>query len=101
MAKVILKLEELQSYNGWSCYFPKDLIGIGNKWYTPARALGLNLIDYVETVIEKFKPNKVLFSNNKDDCLLIFYWNKQADMRKYKNWLNKLLRDGKVYIEIK
>lgn len=99
MAKRILQLDELQDANGWSIYSPKDIGKIGNQWYTPARALGLAPVDYIQMLIRDFKPDFIKFLDSSPNGLLLFSWKSQVDMRKFKNWLNKRLREVKFYVE--
>ena len=97
--KTIFKLEELEQNGWWSCYYPKGVATIWNMWYTPARALGLEPADYVQMVIDKFHPDDIFYSDYPEHLLVIFRWKKQADMRVFKNWINKQFRDRKIYVE--
>ena len=99
MAKHILKYDELECYGRWSCISIKDVGKIGNQWWTPARALGMSLPDYVQMLIRDFRPDHISFSMVHENGFLSFSWNKQADMRKYKNWINKKFRDLKFYVD--
>ncbi len=94
MAKRILQFDELEYCGQWTCISIKDVGRLGNQWYTPARALGMELDAYVEMLIRDFKPDHIAFTT-----YLSFSWDKQADMRKYKNWINKRLREEKFYVD--
>ena len=99
MAKRILQFDELHDELGWSCISIKDVGKLGNQWYTPARALGMELDAYVQWLIDNFHPDHIKFLDGSPNGLLLFSWDKQADMRVYKNRMNKLLRDVKFYVE--
>ena len=99
MAKRILQFDELHDELGWSCISIKDVAKLGNQWYTPARALGMKLDEYVKWLIDNFHPDHIRFYDSTPNGLLLFSWNRQADMRVYKNRINKLLRDVKFYVE--
>lgn len=99
MAKHILQFDEIHDTLGWGCIAIKDIEKIGNQWYTPARALGMKLDEYVKWLIDNFHPNYIRFYDSPPHGLLLFSWDKQADMREYKRWINKLLRDAKFYVE--
>lgn len=98
--KTILKLDELEQNGWWSCYYSKRVTSVWNMWYTPARALGLEPADYVQMVIDKFHPDKIIYSDKPEHLLVLFKWKKQSDMRVFKNWINKQFRDRKFYIEV-
>ena len=99
MARHILKYDELESYGHWSCISIKDVGKIGNQWWTPARALGMELTDYIKMIIRDFHPDNISFSTIPENGLLLFSWNKQEDMRKFKNWINKKFRDLQFYVD--
>ena len=99
MAKHILQFDELECHGQWSCISIKDVGKLGNQWYTPARALKMELVDYVKWLIDNFHPDHIRFSTVPENGLLLFSWNKQADMRKYKNTINRLLRQVKFYVD--
>lgn len=100
MAKHLLRFEELQEANGeWGCYAAQEVGKVGNQWYTPARALSMELSDYVELIVRKFKPDRISFLQSPPDGLLLFSWHSQAQMRLYKNWLNQELRRVQFYVE--
>lgn len=99
MAKHILQFDELESCGQWSCISIKDVGRIGNQWYTPARALGMELSDFVELIVRKFSPDRISFSDVPPNGLLLFSWESQTQMRKYKNWINKELRRVQFFVE--
>lgn len=95
----VLKYEELGSNGWWSCYYSKRVTSVWNMWYAPARALGLEPADYVQMVIDKFHPDKIIYSDKPEHLLVLFRWRKQSDMRVFKNWINKQFRNKKIYVE--
>ena len=99
MAKHILQFDELHNECGWTCISIKDVGKIGNQWYTPARALNMEPVEYIQWLINEFHPDYIKFSSVPQNGLLIFYWNKQDDMRVFKNTLNKRLRQVKFYVD--
>ena len=62
----------------------------GGLWFHPARILGISADKYIEWVIKNY--NAEVYYHN-DDCSLVFIrWNKQSDMRKFKNYINAQAR---------
>ena len=83
-APQLLKYEEWQSGSGqWYCNDTSDLTSARALWYTPARLLNVSLEKYVEMLINDFQVDYITF-----DKILIYSWDSQAKMRKFKNWLN-------------
>lgn len=99
MAKHILKYEEWECAGNWYCSATKEVGKIGNLWYTPARAMGMELVDFVELLIKEFKPTRIKFTDGPNGSVLHYSWKSQADMRKFKNWLNKQMREVQCYVE--
>lgn len=97
--KHILQFDELENNGEWSIFAPKELGKIGNQWYTPARALNMELKDYVSLIITKFNPDNIKFSIVPKNGLLLFSWHSQAKMRLFKNWLNKEMRHMQFYVD--
>ena len=88
---MLYKCEEWQSGSGlWHCGCMENLAGGSNEWYLPARILGLSPAAFVQYMIKEFNP---LVTANKEKGLVFFSWQKQADMRKYKNFINKKARE--------
>lgn len=96
---MVWQLEEFQSEGdkSWHCNCIKAL-GTPHmaEWYIPARILEISPAEYVEYMIDNFKPDHIYV--NKEKCLIFFSWNKQADMRKYKNTLNRIAREKNFQI---
>lgn len=84
---MLYKCEEWESESGyWHCEhtasFPKNV----QKWVVPARILGITPVEFLELLIERFKPDK--FIHNADCSFVGWAWKSQAQMRVYKNWIN-------------
>ena len=74
----------------WYVNDVKDLAGVSGKWWVPCRILGIAPVDYVKILIDEFKVAKISFNAEKN--FLYFAWEKEADARRYKNWINKMAR---------
>lgn len=87
---MLYKMTEWQSPTGkWHCNCVDNLATNGGHWTHPARILGMPLAEYVEWVITNYHP--IVWHN--EDCSLVFFsWEKQSDMRKYKNYINAAAR---------
>lgn len=93
----LYKCTEWQGSSGlWYCNDIEDLGNGSGRWWIPARMLGLSLDKYVEMLIKDFKVDNIKYNEERD--VLIFSWRKQADMRKYKNWINAAARKANFYI---
>lgn len=99
MAKHILRYEEWEVCGNWYCSAIKEVGKIGNKWYTPARALGMELTDFIQLLVDKFKPDRLAFTDGPNGTMLHYSWKSQAAMRKFKNWLNAELRRVQFYVD--
>lgn len=89
---MLYKTTEWQSPTGkWYCNNVDDLAGIGSKWWIPARILNISLEEYVLLLINTFKVDTIKYLEDGD--VLIFSWNSQSAMRKYKNWINKKAKE--------
>ena len=81
----LFRMEEWQSPIGdWHCghvaSFPKNV----QLWVCPARILGMPADEYVKWMIETYKRDKIYWSGK----LFTFSWKSQAQMRKFKNYIN-------------
>lgn len=87
---MLYKMTEWESCGKWHCNCVDHLGTNGGHWIHPARILGLTAADYVKFVIDNYNP--IVYHN--DDCSLVFFsWEKQSDMRKFKNYINKKARE--------
>lgn len=90
----LYKATEWQSASGkWFCNDIEELAGIGSLWWVPARMLNLTPAQYIEMLVKDFKPDYLKF-----DKILIFSWNSQSNMRKYKNFINAEARKRKFIV---
>ena len=87
---MLYKMTEWQSQTGkWHCNCVENLAGNGGYWAHPARILGMELSAYVKWVIDTYNP-EVYY--NEEKCLVFFSWSNQAQMRKFKNYINAAAR---------
>ena len=88
----LYKLTEWESGAGgrWYCNDVSDLGNGSGLWYYPARMLNISPDEYVKMLVEKYKPDDI--SYNADTNVLVFSWNTQSAMRKYKNEMNAIAR---------
>lgn len=75
---------------GWHANCVDNLAGGSSLWYHPARILGISPAEFIEWIIKNYKPDYINYSE--DANLLIFTWKSQAQMRKYKNYINAQAR---------
>ena len=67
----------------------EDLGGHSGRWWVPCRILGISPADYARLLIDEFKAN--VRYNEKMNFLYVS-WDKEADARRYKNWINQMAR---------
>lgn len=84
-------MDEWEICGKWYCGNISDLGNFSGFWAYPARMLDLTPAQYLKKVIEEFKPDNIFYSD--DFSFVGWSWNKQSDMRKFKNWINKTARD--------
>lgn len=85
--KTLLKyVEWTDGIGNWYCNDTSNLSGIAGLWWVPARMLGLSPADYVQLLIEEFKPDEVKYFEDND--VLIYSWKSQVAMRSFKNFIN-------------
>jgi len=91
-------MSEWQSGAGelWYCGDVEDLGNNSGAWWIPARMLGMKLDDYVEMLVNVFKVDFIKY--NIKHNVLIFAWESQSNMRKYKNWINAAARKANFII---
>lgn len=91
----ILKLSEWQSGTGkWHCGDVEDLAHDSGRWWYPCRLLGISPVEYILLLKDKYHASNFSFRND----MLLFSWEKQQDMRKFKNDINKLAREKKFMV---
>ena len=81
---------EWQSASGWHCGNMKDL-AYSNEWWRLPRLLCMPLEDYVKLVVVTYKPDKVWY--HRDSNVFSFSWKSITAMRKFKNDMNKRVRN--------
>ena len=88
---MIYKSEEWQGASDqWYCNCLSNLKSNAGAWYIPARILNISPAQFIELLITEYKPDHFHF--DKDTGFCCWSWTKQADMRKYKNWINSEAR---------
>lgn len=93
---MIYKMTEWQSPTGmWHCADVSNLSGNSSSWWIPSRVLGISPADFVLLLINEFNA-KVSYS--KEHEFLHYYWEKQSDMRKFKNYVNTAARRSNFLI---
>lgn len=93
----LLKFEEWQGAGGyWHCNDLSDLKNMSSAWWHPARMLNISPADFVKLLIEKFHPDHIKYYEEAD--VLTYSWRKQADCRKFKNWINAEARKYKYIV---
>ena len=92
----LLKYSEWEQNGNWHCNDVSDVASVRSRWWVPARMLGITPAEFVQLLIEKFKPDNIKYSQEAD--VLIYSWSKQADCRKFKNWLNAEVRKRQYII---
>ena len=58
--------------------------------------LGITPIEFVKLLMEKFNCKKIHYKFESD--VLIYSFSSLADVRKYKNYINKIAREKQFYI---
>ena len=91
----VLKLTEWQTISGWHCADVEDLANNSAHWLHPARLLGMTPADYIKWAIDFCNP---IVTCNSDYTIDHFRWDRQSDMRKFKNYINKIAREKKYFI---
>ena len=82
----LLRMEEWQS-TGTGKWYCNDTSEIGKSaaglWYTPARMLDMPLDKFVKMLVYDFEVDYISFGKT-----LIYSWDSQTKMRKFKNFIN-------------
>ena len=92
-----LKLSEFQGASGNWYIACTDYVGtVYNQWWYIPKALGMSLPAFVTSIVKDYKADNVSF----DGKTFVFSWaeSNQTLARKYKNNINKLLREKKITI---
>ena len=86
-----IKLTEWQEADGF--WHAADLSAVGqgsSRWWLVPRALKMELPEYVQMLVTKYKPDRIKYYADAD--VLTYGWKSQAAMRLYKNQINAMLR---------
>lgn len=82
--------------NIFHCGFvhPENLKRGENQWWVLARILGMSLTDYILLLKNTF--NATGFSYTKEKNFLWYYWEKESDAERYKNWINSMIKKANL-----
>lgn len=94
--KHLYQMTEWESNGRWHCGDVSDLSHMSNAWWYPMRILELDIRDYV--LLLKNEYNVVNFHYNVDANVLLFTWQSQTDMRRFKNLINRTAKQKKFFI---
>ena len=83
---MLYKLTEFENISGWHVLCNEGIGTVANSWYFPARVLGISPAEFIEWLIENYKPDDIHW--NKEKCLFFYGWKNQDQMRKFKNFIN-------------
>ena len=83
---MLWKAEEWETSSGWHCNCVSNLAHNSAAWYIPARILNISPADFIELLFRQFKPDNFYFDEN--TCFCNWSWKSQANMRKFKNFIN-------------
>ena len=93
---MLYKMTEWEDHSGWHCNCIDNLGNNSGVWYLPARILNLSPADYLQLLIDKFQPDRIIV--DKEKCNVFFSWSRQDKMRIYKNYINKMARQKNFQI---
>jgi hypothetical protein len=84
-------MEEWQSPTGrWKCGDTKDLSHGSNLWWHPCNLLGVTPADFVLLLVNTYNVSHIDYTVK--DNVLLYSWDNQADMRRFKNFINAKAR---------
>ena len=88
----IYRLEEWQGASGiWYCEHTSSYPEGVQKWILPARLLDMTADVFLQWLIDNYKPDHICHD---DSCSFVNWgWSDQSQMRKYKNYINKIARE--------
>lgn len=93
----IYHVSEWQSPTGkWHCNDVEDLGNGSGYWWIPCRILGIKPTDFILLLKETFNASDFTYSEKSN--VLLYSWEKQSDMRRYKNWINEMARKANAII---
>lgn len=86
----LYQVSEWQGATGkWYCGDTNNLAAKYCQWMVPVRLLGMTPANYAEMLIKTFHAD---VSYSLESNFLHVSWKNQADMRKYKNFINQKAR---------
>lgn len=92
----VFQLTEWQGASGrWFCADTQNLTAKYPQWMVPVRLLGMAPADYVKMLVETFHADVRYYPDN---TYLSVSWKNQADMRKFKNFVNQKARQANYLI---
>ena len=93
----LYKLTEWQGGSGmWLCEHTSSYPEGVQKWVLPARLLDMTVDKFLQWLIDTYKPDHI-FHN--EDCSFVGWgWSDQEQMRKYKNYINRIARQKNFLI---
>lgn len=95
----LFKCVEWEMNGEWHCADTSDLVHNSSAWWLPCRLLEITPAEFVLLLKDKYKCDHIKWLDSpSEDGVLYFYWSNQAQMRVYKNWINKVAREKKFYI---
>lgn len=85
----IYRMDEWKSPTGkWHCIDTSNFAAGSANWWIPCRILGISPADFVEYLLS-FNANVTWIE---ESGLLLWDFDKQSDMRKFKNTINSIAR---------
>lgn len=91
---MLYKEKEEHMGNHWYSYCHDNLGKRYQQWMVPVRLLEITPAEYAELMVTKYNA-KLRYCKNSwnGQGFLMRYWDSQADMRKWKNYINKVARE--------
>jgi hypothetical protein len=80
----------------WNCADTSDIKKGSSFWWRPARMLNISPKEYVQMLIDVYKVDYITFFEETN--MVYFRWDNQANMRRYKNDMNREARNRRYEI---
>ena len=90
----LYQMTEWESNGYWHCGDVSDLGHMSNAWWYPMRILELDINEYVLLLKEYGAVN----FHYPDANVLLFTWQNQTAMRRFKNLINRTAKQKKFFI---
>lgn len=94
MTKIQLKEWQEEGSGLWHAAYTDTFAAGVSNFALVAHGCGMTANEYTKWVIDNFSPDEVYYT--KDYSTVFFAWKTQEKVRKYKNTVNKILRDKKL-----